>query len=127
MIFEWSLRGGVYKKSAAGNVSPCWVNEENDQAIWWISHLNEWAIGDLSSLGTDIRGITGRNKETDDGIEFGMPWNSNYKDCNKKNVTNIFSRSTMSVDFFFRNKIKFTKLRREKLFLYTNQLIRLIF
>ena len=86
-----TLRGGVYKKSAAGNVSPCWVNEENDQAIWWISHLNEWAIGDLSSLGTDIRGITGRKKENNDGIEFGMPICSNYTDCNEKMSQILFT------------------------------------
>ena len=72
-------RGGTYRKSAAGNVSPCWIDDSNNQAIWWISHLNVWGIGDLNSLGTDIRGITGRYDESDDGIEFGLPTDPKYK------------------------------------------------
>ena len=71
-------RGGIYKKIAAGNVRPCWVDNENNQAIWWISHLNAWGIGDLNSLGTDIRGLTGRNDKIDDEIEFGLPNDSKY-------------------------------------------------
>ena len=69
----------MYRKSAAGNVSPCWIDDSNNQAIWWISHLNVWGIGDLNSLGTDIRGITGRYDESDDGIEFGLPTDPKYK------------------------------------------------
>ena len=38
-----------------------------------------WGIGDLNSLGTDIRGITGRYDESDDGIEFGLPTDPKYK------------------------------------------------
>ena len=73
-------REGYYRKSTAGNISPCWIGESNNQAIWWISHLSVWGIGDLYSLGTDIRGITGRNDEIDgdDEIEIGLPTDKKY-------------------------------------------------
>ena len=71
---------GKYKRSGGGNISPSWINEDKNQAIWWISNLNAWGIGDLYSLGTDVRGITGRNDEIDidDEIDFGKPSDSKY-------------------------------------------------
>ena len=73
-------REGYYRKSTAGNISPCWIGESNNQAIWWISHLSVWGIGDLYSLGTDIRAFTGRNDKIDgdDEIEIGLPTDSKY-------------------------------------------------
>ena len=69
---------GKYKRSGGGNISPSWINEDKNQAIWWISNLNAWGIGDLYSLGTDVRGITGRNDEIDDGTEPGNPTDQEY-------------------------------------------------
>ena len=69
-----SIRIGKYEKSAAGNKKPSWIS--NNQAIRWISNLNEWGIGDLNSLGTDIRGITG---VTDDENKYGLPSDPKYK------------------------------------------------
>ena len=66
-------RQGIYQKSAEVNGKPSWVS--NNQAIWWISQHNEWGIGDLTSLGTDIRGITG---VTDDKSKSGLPNNQKY-------------------------------------------------
>ena len=66
-------RLGIYEKSAVGNEKPSWIS--NNQAIWWISQHNEWGIGDLNSLGTDIRGITG---VTDDENKFGLPNDPKY-------------------------------------------------
>ena len=66
-------RSGSYEKSMEVNGKPSWVS--NNQAIWWISEFNEWAIGDLTSLGTDIRGITA---VTDDKTKFGLPENPTH-------------------------------------------------
>ena len=64
---------GTYQKSAYVNGKPSWVS--NNQAIWWISEYNEWAIGDLTSLGTDIRGITA---VTDNKTKSGLPENPTH-------------------------------------------------
>ena len=55
------------------NGKPSWVS--NNQAIWWISQHNEWGIGDLKSLGTDIRGITA---VTGDKSKSGLPNDQKY-------------------------------------------------
>ena len=51
---------GKYKRSTGGNISPSWINFDKNQAIWWISNLNAWGIGDLyrddSTNGYDTRG-----------------------------------------------------------------------
>ena len=94
-------RTGIYKISEAGNRNPTWVDETNKQAIWWITHLNVWGIGDLNSLGTDVRGITGKNDEidNDDEFEFGVPfdpkftwyyWNRNLQSFEKVPETDDF-------------------------------------
>ena len=58
----------MYEKSKIVNGKQSWLS--NDQVIWWISEYSAWVIGDLTSLGTDIKGITG---VTDFKSKFGLP------------------------------------------------------
>ena len=64
---------GTYQKSANVNGKPSWVS--NNQAIWWIPKYSEWGIGELSSIGNEIRRITG---VTDDNKNFGLPNDPKY-------------------------------------------------
>ena len=54
---------GRYERSTDINERPSWIHTTKSEAIWYISQWKKWAIGPLSDIGTDARGISGLNND----------------------------------------------------------------
>ena len=48
---------GTYGLAATVNEMPSWLSRDNKTAIWFIQEYQNWAIGRVSNLGTDKRGL----------------------------------------------------------------------
>ena len=55
-LAEQSIRQGTYQLSEEINGKPSWKSAT--QAIWYYPDFKDWAIGSLSDIGTNFRGIT---------------------------------------------------------------------
>ena len=65
MLEHQSQRQGTYQRSSEINGRPSWISES--QAIWYMPKWKKWAIGNLSHIGTRLRGISG---SSDDKLEL---------------------------------------------------------
>ena len=68
VLSKQASRQGVYQKSATVNGKPSW--ESTTQAIWYEPYYRKWAIGELSNIGTALRGIASAGRE---GGEYACP------------------------------------------------------
>ena len=59
VLLKQEEQQGRYERSTDINGRPSWIHTNNLQAIWYNPSLKRWAIGRLSDIGTEIRGISG--------------------------------------------------------------------
>ena len=63
VLLNQGTRQGIYERSTDINERPSWIHTTKSEAIWYMSKWKKWAIGSLSDIGTDTRGISGLNKD----------------------------------------------------------------
>ena len=63
VLLNQGTRQGIYERSTDINERPSWIHTTKSEAIWYISKWKIWAIGSLSDIGTDTRGISGSSKD----------------------------------------------------------------
>ena len=69
----YGFNEGIYTISETINGKPSWISD--DQAIWWVPGFNNWAIGSLDFIGSDISTLAGIPSDKN---FFGWPYDQKY-------------------------------------------------
>ena len=86
------MRQGIFQYNGIVNERNSWKSE--DQAIWFYPRFNDWAIGSLSDLGTNYRGIAtfddqvmGLFKVPNNKWMYWDGYNSDWVDVESSDIT----------------------------------------